>query len=457
MHEYADLFCELYDALDEDEVRDHAHEWLHEPGFGSLAGSFLSDVEQNRTTQLMRNRMINTSEFQPPRVGGDVLVRRRLACLIGLDRAFAYVNPVLRPRKARLPDSLVELEARLASTGRLDSGEIDGALLLRLVRRNAEHESITSKRDLFASVVRVPAESWARCELVRPGEAATMLRHELVAGLRIGCVPVIADPAELRFKVTGPAGRRRYRIFPADRVATIRRIPQIVRALDEAGVALALAPEYTLSAALLDAWVQALRSPDRDPTGLRMVLAGSGPELGPASNSAMLLDGRTGAVIARQGKMFPFDFSAQELQRWRLQDRLGCEPVAEDLVHGRNLAVIDTSTMRIAIAVCEDLARPMDVGPLVRDLGVSHLLTPVFSRPLRERRWEETGAGVFVRGSGAAVIVANSLVMAQVTNLAGGIALVLVPGQEQALIERCSDPVQVACFTLLPDGTVRAG
>jgi len=455
LQDYADLFCELYDALDEDEAREHAHEWLHDDSFDSLAKSFLADVLKGRTPEAMRTRIDNWPTAQPLQVGGDVLDRRRLACLVGLDRAFAHLNPALRPRGERLPEPLVELQARLDATGRLDSGEIGGALLVRVVRRGTMHESVTSKRDLVTTVVRVPAPTWERCELVRPGEGAAILQHELSAGLRVGCVPVIADPAELRFEVGGPRGHRRYTIFPADRAVTRRRIPQIVQALDEAGVVLGLAPELTLSGALLDAWVQALRAPERGSTRLRMLLAGSGPGLGRSSNTAVLLDGRTGAVIARQGKMFPFDFSTQELQRWRLEDRLGNEPVAEDLVHGRSLAVIDVGAMRIAIAVCEDLARPLDIGPLLRDLGVSHLLTPVFSRPLRERRWEQTGAAVHVRETGTLVIVANSLAMSEITGVQGGTALLLAHGQE-AMIECCTDPAQVACFTLLRDGTARS-
>jgi hypothetical protein len=362
LQDYADLFCELYDTLDEDEAREHAYEWLHDDSFDSLAKSFLADVLKGRTSEAIRTRIDNWPTAQPLQVGGDLLDRRRLACLVGLDRAFAHLNPALRQRDERLPEPLVELQARLDATGRLDSGEVSGALLVRVVRRSTTHDSVTSKRDLLTSVVRVPAQTWERCELVRPGEGTAILQHELSAGLRVGCVPVIADPAELRFDVGGPSGHRRYRIFPADRAVTIRRIPQIVRELDEAGVVLALAPELTLSSALLDAWVQALRAPERGSTRLRMVLAGTGPGLGRASNTAVLLDGRTGAVIARQGKMFPFDFSTQELRRWHLEDRLGSEPAAEDLVHGRSLAVIDAGAMRIAIAVCEDVARPLDVG-----------------------------------------------------------------------------------------------
>lgn len=80
----------------------------------------------------------------------------------------------------------------------------------------------------------------------------------------------------------------------------------------------------------------------------------------------------------------------------------------------------------------------------------------MFSRPLRERRWEQTGAAVHVRETGTVVVVANSLVMSEITGMPGGTALLLAHGQE-AMIERSTDPAEVACFTLLRDGTVRPG
>jgi predicted amidohydrolase len=457
LHAYADLFCEVYDALDEDETREHAGEWLTDGSFNSLAASFETDVARGRTADAMRVRMTNTPGLLPTQPGGDVLDRRRLACLVGLDRAFAHLNPTLRPHE-RTPDALVPLAAYVQVRGRLDSGAQGGALLLRIVRHAAPEGNVTSKRELFANVVRVPEQSWGRCELVRVGEEAAILPHEVADGLRIGCVPVIANPSELLFRVRRAGGRRYYRICPADRPVTRRRIPEIVRCLDDAGVIIGVAPEQTLSRTLLRVWQRTLLSPDRVPSRLRMILVGTGSfrlGFGRASNTAVLLDGRTGAVIARQNKMFPFDFSAQELARWKLESRLGSNPVAEDLVHGRRLTLLDAGSTRIAILICEDLAKLLDVAPLVRDLGVSHLLTPVFSRPIRERRWEQSAGAVHVRETGATIVVSNSLVMSEITGTSAGTSLVLAPGQDEVLVGRSEQPAMPTCFTLLADGTAK--
>jgi predicted amidohydrolase len=202
-------------------------------------------------------------------------------------------------------------------------------------------------------------------------------------------------------------------------------------------VLIGVAPELTLTPALLDAWQQAMRSPDRGSSRLRLMIPGSGvlTDAGArASNTAVLLDGRTGAVIARQHKLFAFDFDETELERWKLQQRLGSQTLAEDLVPGRRLEVIDAGGARIAILICEDLSRLLDVGPLIRDFGVSHLLAPVFSRPLKARRWENTAGDVYVRETGTAVVVSNSLVMSSILSTEGASAMVLAPGTRDALL-----------------------
>jgi predicted amidohydrolase len=455
----ADLFCELYDALDEDVVRENAASWLEDEKVKSLAASFAADVEsKDRPAAALLTRLANES-VPREHPGEDRLDRRRYALLAGLDRAFAALNPALTVSGRPLPDQLVRLKAHLQEHGRLDTGVNGGALLPRMVDRSRKPGNVASKRDLFTSVVRVPSESWQRCELVRVPETAAIRRAELGAGLRVACVPVIADPREMRFRVRSAAGGLYYRIVPAERAATVRRIERIVAALDAAGAAIAVAPELTLSRGLTRAWQKALRDPARVGGSLRLVMAGTGclrMSLGRAANTAVVLDGQSGVVVARQHKMFPFDFSTKELARWQLTGRLGAEPVAEDLRHGRDLVVLDTGGMRIAILICEDLAKLLDIAPVVRDLGVSHVLTPVFSRPLRAHRWEQVAAAAHSRETGTTVIVSNSLVMSRVLSQRGGTALVLAPEPDDALIAGVEDPAEPVCFLLRADGSAQA-
>ena len=446
MHEFPDLFCSLYDALDDHVAREHAEAWFVDERLGSFAASVATDVEGGRPASSVRMRVENHSDPEGA----------RYAALVGIDLALRHVNTAVSLSIERPPISLQALATFVAARGRLDSGAAGGALLPRLVGRGRHEGNVSHKRELFANVLRVPADSWERAGITWVGEAAALHRHELSGGLLLGCVPVIADPKEIGFRVRESGERRYYRISAADHAATIKRIPRILAGLDEAGVLVGVAPELTLTPALLGGWQQAMRSPDRGSSRLRLMIPGSGvltAAEGRASNTAVLLDGRTGAVIARQHKLFAFDFTETELERWRLQQRLGSEAIAEDLVPGRRLEVIDAGGVRIAILICEDLSRLLDIGPLIRDFGVSHLLAPVFSRPIKARRWENTAGDVYARETGTTVVVSNSLVMSSILSTEGASAMVLAPGTRDALLGTSAGPADVVCFRLLPDGT----
>src|SRR5205823_9258516 len=159
---------------------------------------------------------------------------------------------------------------------------------------------------------------------------------------------------------------------------------------------------------------------------LRWVVAGSGPletRDDRPTNTALLLDGRTGQVLGRQDKQYAFDFTSEELARWGLVSRLGSGPLRENIARSHRLTVFDAGAQRVAILICEDLGRVVDVGPLLRDLGVSHVLVPVLSRPIKEHRWEQQAADIHVRSVGATVIVSNSLVVGTISGADGGTAL----------------------------------
>ena len=206
----------------------------------------------------------------------------------------------------------------------------------------------------------------------------------------------------------------------------------VVDRLDDLGVAIGVAPELCLSPALLDEWQAALRRRSAARTSaLRLVLVGTGnvDAHEPPSNTAVLLDAQTGAVVARQRKLYPFNLSAADLELWGLADRFAA-PIDEDLVPGERVTVLEAGGVRLAILVCEDLARvPRLAGPLCAH-GVSLLLVPVFARPTKDRRWERARAEAYSDASGATIVVANSLVMADVlaTPLPAGVAIAVGGG-----------------------------
>jgi predicted amidohydrolase len=310
---------------------------------------------------------------------------------------------------------------------------------------------------LFANLIRVPPESWDWCDVHSLGEAVAIDAHEWRSGIVVTCVPVIADPDELSWQIRRTDGRRYYRIQPAGSEVTQRRIVEIVTNLDRSGALIAVAPELTLSPAILDRWKDVLRARDHRGSRLRWVLVGTGNLSSGRrpSNTAVLLDARTGAEIARQEKHYPFNLGSEELARWKLTSRLGADPIAEDLSPGRRLTVLDAGPLRVAMPICEDLERTMDIGRVIRDMGISLLLTPVFSRPLKLDRWEHKAAATHLRETGATVVVSNSMVVGSLTGSADGTALV-VPSHERALIQRSTGPADPVWFRIEADGSATA-
>jgi predicted amidohydrolase len=440
---FADLFCELYDALDTGAFRRDVEAWSANSALDSLSTTIASDLEACRTTpDALRLRLNNQGE------PGEIA----FAVLRALDRAFAHVNPMLAGvPPAGLAASVADVQAR----GRLDSGAHGGALLPRLVHRQDPAQLPDHPREAFTSVVRVGAAAWDACDYERLPGHAIFHRHELLAGIKVACCPFIADPDELSFAVDDRSGRHFYRIGPRDHAPTLARVQELIDTLDASGAQIAVLPELTLTPALLERWQTCLRCRDHRGSRLLWVLAGTG-NLGAGarpSNTAVLLDGRSGQELARQDKIFPFNFDASALLRWKLTGRLGRDPVDEDLEPGQSLTILDAGGMRVAIQICEDLSRAADFAGHVRDFGVSHVIVPVFDRPLRDRRWERAASDVHAKATGSTVVVANSLVMHTVLGGDPGVGLVVWPNASDALVASAARPGDIACFRLLPDGT----
>jgi predicted amidohydrolase len=297
----------------------------------------------------------------------------------------------------------------------------------------------------------VRAGDWDACDHVALPARSRLTRRERETGLRIATAPLIRAPDELHWEVEPRVGRRFYRIHPADREPTCARVESVIAAWDEQGVAIGVAPELCLSPALLVHWQAALHR--RASSRLRLVVAGSGNLAGssPPANEAVLLDGRSGEVLARQRKVHPFNFSPEDLELWGLSDRLS-GPIDEDLSRGARVCVVEAGGARLAILVCEDLARLHRFAAALHGHGVSLILVPVFARPTKDRRWERARAEVYSDAVGSSVVVANSLVIAEIlrTPAPVGTAIAVVPGH--AVVGHSSEPDDVVVFSLEGDG-----
>ncbi len=102
--------------------------------------------------------------------------------------------------------------------------------------------------------------------------------------------------------------------------------------------------------------------------------------------------------------------------------------------------------------MCEDLARLHAFAPALHAHGVSLLLVPVFARPTKDRRWERARAEVYSDAIGSCVVVANSLVIAEIlqTPTPVGTAIAVAPGH--AAVGHSSEPDDIVVFELNGDG-----
>ena len=431
--DYADLFSELFDRLDRAEFHAAGESWMADARVAATA----AEVEQ---------AALDGGPVADPDGGW-----RTFGVLLGLDAALAHANPLFG---AAAPPALTEYALRYAESGRLDSGALPGALLPRFARPGRRGQLPDDVADAFGSVVRVDAADWDACEQIALPARSRLTRPEREAGLRVATAPMIREPGELEWEVEERSGLRFYRIHPADREPTQARIEKVIAAWDEQEAAIGIAPELCLSRALLERWQVALSErEDAGASRLRLVVAGSGNLDGssPPTNEAVMLDARTGEVLVRQPKVHPFNFSPDELELWGLADRL-TGPIDEDLTRGERVCVIEAGGARLAILVCEDLARLHAFAAAIHAHGVSLLLVPVFARPTKDRRWERARAEVYSDAIGSCVVVANSLVIAEILRSPTpvGTAIAVAPGR--AAVGHSSEPDDVVVFALDGDG-----
>lgn len=438
--DYPDLFCELFDGVAPAEFRSAGAGWIVDSRVPAIA----ADVEAEALDGTLSAVAVRERIERAP---SDERLLVRFAVLCGVDAALAHANPLLAGVP---PPPLAEYALRYVESGRLDSGAIPGALLPRFARPGRRGQLPDDLADAFGSVVRVGAREWEACDHRTLPAHARLARPDREGGLRIGTAPMIREPDELHWEVHERGGLRFYRIHPADRETTRRRIERVIAGWDEHDVAIGVVPELCLSPDLLESWQAALRSRKGAATSrLRLILAGSGnvERWTPPANTAVLLDATTGETLANQPKLHPFNFSHEDLALWRLSDRFTA-PIDEDLSRGERLCVIEAGGVRLAILVCEDLARLHAFSATLHAHGVSLILVPVFARPTKDRRWERARAEVYSDATGSTVVVANSLVMAAILGSPTpiGTAIAIAPGH--AAVGHASEPDDVVVFAL---------
>jgi predicted amidohydrolase len=457
----ADLFCQLFDRLDDHVVADDRR-WQNNRDLRELRREVRDkaldlDLEPDWLERRLATCARRTGEGEPAAMW---------AAASGIDEALSRANPSTQapPRPGQRSRLLVEIVSdRYAIHGRFDTGDkhIGGALLPQLAGHGRASQTTVSRDHAFPNVRRVPADIWDSADVefsrLRSKQAPMPVSSSPNQELMVGCVPLL-ESLEQEIELT-EVERDGAHFFSAklNDDCLKERIRNVLRTLDRSGAVLGVAPELSLSEAVLATWRLTMKD-DRPPRGsaLKWVFVGSGPlggdEIQPPYNCGVLLDRETGAEVHRQEKLYPFTLDKSQINDWNLGEYLSGEQVEEDMTRGRKLRVLETPLGRVAVLICEDLTKVLEdrVGRMVRGFGASLLIAPVFSKEVMKFRWEHTQARTYADQAGARTVVANSLVIARRQGIRGevGTSLVNAPeGKFQIGMSRSADDVSLFRLT----------
>jgi predicted amidohydrolase len=397
----ADLFVQLYDALPESLFRGwQPTAWSRDPAVRKLANEVYEELfDFGRLAEATVARIIK----EPADYRGMFTVLR------GIDWALADVSPF---SGLHSHGRLVYLATRYAETGNFASGKIDGGALLARCAYPGSPGRKRQKNECF-SVHRVPADWWGvevRQQLIAPAHDVHFPAEESIP---VGCAPVLANFADIDIGFTERHGETVYRLAPVDSARLRERITAIIERLDDSGARIAVMPEGTLSDGLLDHWRSELRRTAKRRASLRWLLVGTGPLGGddPPYNRAVLLDRRSGDVIMTQDKLEHFTLVEKQILGWAIPGAPKGTAAEEYIQQGSAVHLLESSLGRLAMLICEDFPKSVGWERELLACGVSHLLVPIFSKPIMRYRWEQIAAERVTSLLGAWIVVSNSLVV----------------------------------------------
>ena len=326
--------------------------------------------------------------------------------VLGLDRALASIVPERSDPEVRLSGPLLLMRQRYNVQGWLNGQEASGpGLLPRRAPYTGRPRLPESLNDLCENVLLVSEDVRSR---VRLQWVPTRFDLGVPVHLSVGMCP-LAGPGDLIVERRSKDGLAYYSVEPS--VPLEARVDAVVRATASLDLDLLVLPEAVCNPRMQERWQEALREADHDvPT---WVMIGSGPypiEAGLPANRAVLLHGPSGEVLMEQDKMAGFMMPEQTVKGWGLADNLGDGNLSEWMTPGRERVILESTAGRFAVVICEDLGRVTE-SPLadVLSVGPTHIVAPVFSRPIDKDGWEAQTGREAVHHCGAEVYVVNSL------------------------------------------------
>lgn len=401
------VFVELFDRLSAQGQR-RGLAWWADTGSAAISAPVFDRV---RTT------LARSGEVPATLLGRAKSARERLAIALAIDRVIGEV--------LRLPETDVPMRLRYIRRQYIQSGRLGVGKALVLPRREGYHGTRNEEGiySVVENVIRVSRRCSSTINFVNALSATNRVRAYSTGvgrvGVSVGCVPFLDHPADMRFERISRGRHQYYCIEP--RAELRERIPRALARLDQSGAVVGIVPEMALSPELLDSWRRAVVRGKPKSSRLRWILVGTGrPSVdnlrSAPPNTAVLLDRESGLEVAQQRKRNPFNLQADDVRRYGLERYLGSGPLREYVEPGRELTVVETDFGRLGVCVCEDLDR-MEVNMTqARELGITHIFVPVFSKALRDNAsgrwsWEVIDATKYSDALGICVAVATSLVI----------------------------------------------
>jgi predicted amidohydrolase len=398
----ADLFCEIFDQFEAPSLDPHeVDSWMTNPQ--------VMDISAFTEGQVPDTGTLDADEVWSTIENAEDVDQRRFAYLQGIDNALLHAHPHTASHDSA---GLTAIASRYARTGKLNTNATPGALLPRYAFP-AEDDLLTVENlaDAMTSVVRVSPGAWAQTDHLTIPRRSDFHRLHRERGVVFGCVPFLEKFAELDWEVRQVGGAALFRtsLVASDEVRD--RIDSVLGALDDSGAMVGIIPESCLSNELLAWWQEAVTdSVVPRESRLRWIFVGTGPvgEREPPGNTGIVLDRLTGEVLMKQDKLFPFHLGQDQIETWGLGDYVGTNSAREDITRGDSVTIAESALGRLCILICEDLARTMDLGPPLRDHGLSVAICPVFSDVIQMHHWEHNKAKDYADQVGTQVVVANS-------------------------------------------------
>jgi predicted amidohydrolase len=208
------------------------------------------------------------------------------------------------------------------------------------------------------------------------------------------------------------SGRRSFRVVLRDPAAVRDMAHRVIQKAGELEVDVLMFPELCLTHGLHEALGAVLASASALHGGRPWLVVAGTCHMSRAGgsghqNRAVVFHG-SGVRLLTHNKLFPYEISRGEADRYGIGEALRQEPRVEDIeVDERRMEILESPMGRLAVVVCEDLANHALIGPLADALEIDWLLVPVMDGVQTTTRWTARYGVRYAVDAGVTTVVAT--------------------------------------------------